>query len=72
MSAKLLYTKAGSDPTTGLFPAAGPPHDRFMLTSGTPLVTNMLIAYPDHIEFADGRLFPSITPQGSTVVHVKG
>ena len=72
MSAKITYTKAGSDPTTIIWPQAGPGYDRFTFTSGTPAVIYDLIGYGDgSITYADGRAFPPLTPQGSTVKHNK-
>ena len=72
MAAKVLYTQKGSDPTTLVWPPAGPPHQRWTFTSGTALVIPELIGYRDFITFADGRLFPPVTSQGSTLVHQKG
>lgn len=72
MGAKVLYTKAGSDPTTIQWPQAGPPNERWLLTSGTAAVIPDLIGYgTGAITFADGRLFPPLTAQGSTLVHKK-
>jgi hypothetical protein len=72
MSVKALYVKGGSDPTTITWPAAGPPYERWILTSGTPVVIFDLIGYGDgSITYADGRLLPASTTQGSTVKHKK-
>ena len=74
MSAKVLYTKAGSDPTSIVWPSAGPPYERWTLTSGTALtILSGLIGYGDGtITYADGRMTPQLTVQGSTVAHQKG
>lgn len=73
MAAKVLYTKKGNDPTTITWPDAGPPSERFTLTSGTPLVIAGLIGYGDGtFTFPDGRRVPGLTSQGSTLVHQKG
>jgi len=73
MSAKILYIKAGTDPTTGLWPSAGPPYERWNFTSGTAVVIQDLIGYGDgSVTFADGRAFQIVTPQGSTLKHQKG
>ena len=70
MSAKVLYTKAGSDPTTITWPDSGPPSQRWTFTSGTALVIPDLIGYSETFTtFADGRLFPPLTSQGSTLKH---
>ena len=70
--AKILYTKQGNDPTTITHPDTGPPSDRITITSGTPLVVNNLIGYGDGtITYPDGRLFPPVTKQGSTLAHQK-
>jgi hypothetical protein len=72
MAAKVLYTKKGSDPTTIVWPQTGPYAERFTFTSGTAANVSQLIGYPDgSITFADGRLFPPITSQGSTLKHQK-
>jgi hypothetical protein len=72
MTAKVLYTKKGSDPATIMWPPAGPPTERFQLTSGTPAVIAGLIGYGDGtITFPDGRVFPSLSSQGSTFAHQK-
>jgi hypothetical protein len=74
MTAKVLYTKKGSDPTTIVWPDTGPPDQRWTFTSGTPVVINDLIGYIGDggaITFASGRSFPMKTPQGSTFVHVR-
>jgi len=72
MSAKVLYTKGGSDPTVLVWPDKGPWYERWSFTSGTALVIQGLIGYGDgSITFADGRLFPPVTAQGSTMVHKK-
>jgi len=72
MSAKMLYTKAGSDPTNLTWPDAGPPNERWTLTSGTALVIQDLIGYSEVLTtYADGRRFPPLTSQGSTVKHQK-
>ena len=73
MAAKVLYTKKGSDPTTITWPSAGPPSEQFQITSGAAVTLHGLIGYGDGtITFPDGRLFPAITSQGSTLVHQKG
>lgn len=72
MSAKVLYTKAGSDPTNIVWPPSGPPSDRFPLTSGTAAAISGLIGYGDgSITYPDGRLFPSVSAAGSTFAHQK-
>lgn len=72
MSAKILYTQAGSDTATLLWPPTGPAKEQWKFTSGAPLVIPELIGYPDgSITFPDGRVFPKITAQGSTFVHQK-
>jgi hypothetical protein len=70
MTAKLLYTKQGTDPTMLLWPPAGKSEDRFQFTNGQT-TTVPLIVYSDYLTYPDGRPFPSITPQGSTLVHQK-
>lgn len=73
MAAKVLYTKRGNDPTTIIWPDAGPPSERFTLTSGTPLAISGLIGYGDGtITFPDGRLLRPVTSQGSSFAHQKG
>jgi len=73
MSAKILYTKKGTDPTTITWPSAGPPSERWQITSGTALPISDLIGYGDGtITFPDGRLFPAMTTQGSAFAHQKG
>lgn len=73
MTAKVLYTKKASDPTTITFPDAGPPSDRFVLTNGTATVIQGLIGYGDgSITYADGRAFPKLSGQGSTFAHQLG
>jgi hypothetical protein len=70
VTAKIIYSKAGSDPSTILWPEVGPPAQRWKFTDGTPLVINDLIGYGNgSITFADGRLFPPLTSQGSTLKH---
>lgn len=72
MTAKVLYTKKGSDPTTIMWPTAGPLSERFTFTSGTPTVITGLIGYGDgSITFPDGRAFPPLTAMGSTFAHQK-
>jgi hypothetical protein len=73
MAAKVLFTAKGSDPTTLVWPPAGRMIDRWTFTSGTPLKIPDLIPYGDGtiITYPDGRLFPTMTPQGSTLVHQK-
>jgi len=73
MAAKILYTKQGSDPTTLVWPASGPPSERWTFTSGTALAIPELIGYGNGTTtYADGRAFPVITSQGSTLLHQKG
>lgn len=73
MTAKVLYTAKGNDPATIVWPAAGPPGDQFKLTSGTPISILGLIGYGDgSITYPDGRLLPSLSAAGSTIVHQKG
>jgi hypothetical protein len=72
MSAKVLYTAKGNDPATITFPPVGPPSDQIKLTSGVPVAIVGLIGYGDGtITYPDGRLFPAISSQGSTIVHQK-
>lgn len=72
MAAKILYTAKGTDPSTILWPAAGPMSERFKFTSGTATVIPQLIGYGDgSITYADGRAFPPVTAQGSTFAHQK-
>lgn len=72
MSAKVLYTAKGNDPATITFPSVGPPGDQIKITSGQPLSVVGLIGYGDGtITYPDGRLFPSLSSQGSTFVHQK-
>jgi hypothetical protein len=71
--AKVLYTQKGTDPTTIIWPSAGPPNERWPLTSGVPTVIFNLIGYGDgSVTYPDGRALPPLSPQGSTVVHQKG
>lgn len=73
MTAKVLYTKKGSDPATILWPITGPPSEQFKITAGSPTVIDGLIGYGDGtITYPDGRLFPALTGQGSTFAHQKG
>ncbi len=73
MTAKVLYTARGSDPAAITWPIAGVPSDMFNFNNGQITVIPSLIGYGDgSITFADGRPFPSITPQGSTFVHQEG
>jgi hypothetical protein len=71
MTARVLYTQNGTDPSTITWPDVGPVRERWTFTSGTPVVINDLIGYgrDGSITFGDGRAFPSKTPQGSTFVH---
>ena len=70
MAAKILYTKSGSDPNTIIWPDKGPWWERWSFPSGTVVVINELIGYGDGTStFADGRLFPGLTAQGSTLKH---
>jgi hypothetical protein len=72
MAAKVLYTAKGNDPSTLVWPQTGPENERFKLTSGAPLNITGLIGYGDGtITYPDGRLFPSLSTQGSTFVHQK-
>jgi hypothetical protein len=71
MSAKILYTKKGSDPTTIVWPPTGPTSERWTFSDGAVTSVLQLIGYPDHIEFADGRTFPALSTQGSTLQHQK-
>jgi hypothetical protein len=72
MSAKILYSKAGSDPSTITWPLAGQACDRFTFTSGTPTIVRDLIVYDSTtLTYADGRSFPVLTSAGSTFVHQK-
>lgn len=73
MTAKVLYTAKGADPSTILWPPAGPPNERFKITNGTALVIPDLIGYGDgSITYADGRAFPPLSTAGSTFVHQRG
>jgi len=70
MTAKIVYTQKGSDPATLTWPGAGPPHERWDFPSGTTVTIPSLIGYGDGTTtFADGRLFPPITSQGSILKH---
>lgn len=72
MSAKVLYTAKGADPAVITWPVAGPPNDQIKLTSGVALAVVGLIGYGDgSITYPDGRLFPALSLQGSTIVHQK-
>ncbi len=72
MAAKILYTQAGSDGATLLWPPNGPTKEQWKFTAGAPLVIPELIGYGDGtITFADGRVFPKLSSQGSTFVHQK-
>ena len=72
MAAKVLYTKKGNDPTTITWPPAGPPSERFDLTSGSAVTISGLIGYGDgSFTFPDGRVVPGLSAQGSTFVHQK-
>ena len=72
MAAKIVYTNKGSDGSTLVWPTSGPPRERWTFTAGTPLTIPELIGYGNGIvTFADGRLFPPLTAQGSTLVHQK-
>ena len=73
MGAKVVYTQKGSDPATIQWPQAGPPSERWNFPSGTATTVNALIGYGSGlITFADGRQFPPLTTQGSTLTHQKG
>jgi hypothetical protein len=73
MTAKVLYTKHGADPTPITWPDTGHPSEQWAFTSGTVLVVQDLIGYGDgSITFASGRSFPSRTANGSTFVHLVG
>jgi hypothetical protein len=70
MTAKILYTKKGNDPAAITWPDAGPPNERFIITSGQATVIQGLIGYGDgSATYPDGRLFPMKTSGGSTLVH---
>jgi hypothetical protein len=72
MAAKVLYTAKGTDPSTVQWPPSGPPNERWSFTSGTPVTIKDLIGYGNgNITFADGRQFPVMSSQGSTMVHQK-
>jgi hypothetical protein len=72
MGAKVLYTAKGTDPAVIVWPAVGPASDRFNLISGQVVAIAGLIGYGDgSITYADGRLFPALSAQGSTMVHQK-
>jgi hypothetical protein len=72
MAAKVIYTQKGSDPTTIVWPAQGPNHQKFTLTSGTAQTCEGLISYGNGtITFADGRALPAVTAAGSTVTNSK-
>jgi hypothetical protein len=68
--ARILYTKAGSDPTVITWPPGQAVGHSWQLTSGTPATITDLIASPVDrtILYPDGRIFPSTTPNGSTFV----
>lgn len=73
MTAKVLYTAAGSDPAAITWPQAGPPNEVFNFNSGQITVIQSLLGYGDGtITYADGRRFPAVTPQGSTFIHQEG
>jgi hypothetical protein len=73
MAAKVLYTAKGTDPSTVTWPSTGPPKERWTFSSGVPVVIPELIGYGNgNITFADGRQFPVMSQQGSTMVHQKG
>lgn len=70
MTAKILYTQAGSDPAAINWPPSGPASDVFTFAAGQITIIPTLIGYGDgSITYADGRKFPAVTPQGSTFVH---
>jgi hypothetical protein len=72
MAAKVTYTQKGSDPTTIVWPAQGPNHEKFTLVSGTAQVCPGLISYGNGtITYHDGRALPQITAAGSTFIHQK-
>jgi hypothetical protein len=71
--AKVLYTAKGSDPSTIVHPPGAPPSEQITVTSGVATVIRFLIGYGDgSMTYPDGRLFPAITAQGSTLAHQKG
>lgn len=73
MTAKILYTAAGSDPAAISWPSSGPPGEIFNFNNGQITIVPSLIGYGDgSITYADGRKFPAVTPQGSTFVHLEG
>ena len=73
MTAKVLYTAAGTDPAAITWPQAGPPSDMFNFQSGVVTVVPQLLGYGDgSITYADGRKFPAVTSQGLTFQHVEG
>jgi hypothetical protein len=70
MTAKILYTQAGTDPAQINWPQGGPALDTFTFAAGQVTIIPTLIGYGDgSITYADGRKFPAATPQGSTFIH---
>jgi len=66
--AKILYTKAGTDPSPIAWPPNSPPAETFLLTTAVVQTIPILIAYPGlgQATFPDGRQYPGTSPQGST------
>jgi hypothetical protein len=70
MTAKIAYAAKNADPAVLTWPLTGPPNERFTFTSGQSTVVQGLIGYGDGTAtYPDGRLFPALTAQGSTLTH---
>jgi hypothetical protein len=68
MTAKILFTQHGTDPSPIAWPPNSPPAETFILTTAVVSTIPVLIAYPatGQATFADGRQYPGVSVQGST------